>query len=136
MIKISKKAQYGLRAMVCLAKSHKSKKVLSTKTISKIEGIPFEFLEKIILQLEKARLVKGIRGVSGGYIIAKSPREINVNDVVSVLENKPKNGNKPVVDCSFCQRKKGCLTRDVWARVDFALAKTLSSITLSNLIKK
>jgi DNA-binding IscR family transcriptional regulator len=46
MIKISKKAQYGLRAMVFLAKNYKSKSFFSAKTISVKEGIPFEFLEK------------------------------------------------------------------------------------------
>ena len=106
MLKVSKRAQYGLRAMVCLAKSHKSKKVLSIKTISEKEGIPFDFLEKIILQLEKAKLVNGKKGVLGGYMLSKAPKNISANDVVSVLEE-----NKKTVDCSFCGRKTKCLVK-------------------------
>ena len=130
MIKVSKKSQYGLRAMVCLAKSYKLKQVLSTKKISEKEGIPFEFLEKIILRLEKAKLVEGKKGVQGGYILARTPNKISANDVVSVLED-----NKHPVDCSLCTRKKGCLTKDVWSKVYSALNKTLKSITLKDLIK-
>jgi len=130
MIKVSKKSQYGLRAMVLLAKSHKSKKVCSTKTISKKEGIPFDFLEKIISQLEKAKLVNGKKGVLGGYVLVKAPGKISVNDIVSVLEK-----NKKTVDCSCCGRKSNCLTKNVWARVNIALNKTLKSITLADLIK-
>lgn len=130
MIKVSKRAQYGLRAMVYLAKNYKTGQVCSVKIISQKEGIPFEFLEKIILQLEKAKLVKGKKGVSGGYILVKSPKKISANDVVSVLEE-----NKKSVDCVLCGRKNKCLTKNVWAKVNLALNKTLQSITLANLIK-
>jgi len=116
--------------MVFLAKNYKSKKIFSVKTISEKEGIPFEFLEKIILQLEKEKLVKGKKGVQGGYILAKSPNKISANDVVSVLEE-----NKKPVDCSFCGRKNKCMTKNVWAKLENSLNKTLKSITLADLIK-
>lgn len=130
MIKISKKTQYGLRAMVCLAKHYKSKKVCSTKIISEKEGIPFDFLEKIISQLERAKLVTGKKGVQGGYILSKLPKKISAKDIVSVLEE-----NKKPVNCTFCGRKKECLTKDVWLKVELSLNKTLKSITLADLIK-
>ena len=130
MIKVSKKSQYGLRAMVLLAKNYKSKKMVSARTISKQEGIPFEFLEKIILQLEKAKLVRGKKGVQGGYILSEKPKNISANDIVSVLE-----GQKDSVDCTLCGRKKDCLTKNVWTKVTLELNKTLNSITLAELIK-
>jgi Rrf2 family protein len=130
MIKVSKRAQYGLRAMVCLAKSHKSKQVLSAKTISEKEGIPFDFLEKIIHKLADIGLVKAKKGVAGGYILSKSPKKISANDVVSVLED-----NKKTVDCALCGRKAKCLTKNVWSKVEKALNKTLESITLADLIR-
>jgi len=130
MFKVSKKAQYGLRAMAYLAKNYKAKKVCSVKLISKDEDIPFDFLEKIILQLEKARLVKGKKGVQGGYTLLKLPQKISVNDIVSVLEE-----NKKPVDCSFCGRRSKCMTKNVWAKLNDSLNKTLKSITLADLIK-
>lgn len=130
MIKISKKSQYGLRAMVLLAKKYKSKQVCSTKLISDKEGIPFDFLEKIITRMEKANLVKGKKGVLGGYILSRSPSKISAKDIVSALED-----NKKAVDCSLCGRSKQCLTKNVWGKIDHSFNKTLKSITLQDLIK-
>jgi Rrf2 family cysteine metabolism transcriptional repressor len=129
MIKISKRAQYGLRAMTYLAKNYKAKNICSVKLISKAEAIPFEFLEKIISQLEKEKLVEGKKGVLGGYVLSKSPKKISTNDIVSILED-----NKKPVDCSLCGRKSQCLTKNVWLKVEIALNKTLKSITLQDLI--
>ena len=129
MIKVSKKSQYGLRAMVLLAKNYKAKQVLSVREISKKEAIPFEFLEKIILQLEKANLVKSKKGVSGGYILSRLPNKISAKDIVSVLEK-----NEKVVDCTLCGMKSKCLTKNVWAKVELSLNKTLNAITLKSLI--
>lgn len=134
MLKISKKSQYGLRAMVQLAKNYKAKRILSAKTISEKEGIPFEFLEKIILQLEKAGLVKSKKGVQGGYVLSHPPKKISANDVVSILENPPTGEKKSMVNCTLCGRKSKCATKDVWVKLDIALNKTLEKITLKNLI--
>ena len=131
MIKVSKKSQYGLRAMVLLAKSYGARQVLSTKRISQKEDVPFDFLEKIISRMEKAGLVIGKKGVQGGYILSKSPTRINVNDIVSALE-----GREGTVDCTFCGRSKKCLTKNVWKKIDDSINKTLKAITLKDLIRQ
>jgi Rrf2 family protein len=130
MLKVSKKSQYGLRAMVLLAKNYKAKRVLSTKIISEKEDVPFDFLEKIFSQLEKAKLVIGRKGVQGGYMLSRSPAKITVNNIVSILE-----GKESTVDCTFCGKSKDCLTKNVWKQIDIAIDKTLDGITLAKLIK-
>jgi Rrf2 family protein len=130
MIKVSKRSQYGLRAMVLLAKNYKTKKVFSTKVISEKEGVPFDFLEKIVSQMERAKLVKGKKGVQGGYSLSRPPNKITAEHIVSVLE-----GEESTVDCSFCGKSRKCLTKNVWRKVDMAIEKTLKSITLADLIK-
>lgn len=129
-MKISKKAQYGLRAMLKIARNYKTKKILSVKTISEKEGIPFDFLEKIILQLERSGLVAAKKGIQGGYMLKKSPKMISVFDVVLSLE-----GKNPLVDCLFCGRSKKCAAKNVWLKVNNALNKTLKEITLEKLIR-
>jgi len=88
------------------------------------------FLEKIISQLERAKLVKGKKGVRGGYILSMPPKKISVNDVVSILEE-----NKKLVNCALCSRLKKCSSKNVWAKLNNSLNKTLNSIKLSDLIK-
>lgn len=129
-MQISKRAQYGLRAMTYIAKNQKKKKVVSLKETSKAEAIPFSFLEKIIGQLEKAKLVVSKKGVQGGYFLAKPAKKNTVAEIVSILEK-----TTTPVDCRLCGRAKKCLSKNVWAKVDMALQKTLKSIKLSDLIK-
>jgi len=128
-MQISKKTQYGMRAMVLLAKNYKSKRIVSLREISQKELIPFDFLEKIISQLQKAKLLKGIKGVSGGYILSKEPKKITAKDIVDVLEETTS------VNCVLCGKKSKCASRNVWIKVDLALSKALKSVKLSNLTK-
>ncbi|MFH1561609.1 MAG: Rrf2 family transcriptional regulator [Patescibacteria group bacterium] len=133
MIKISTKSQYGLRAMVYLARQSDW---VSARLIAESEGIPVNFLEKVLGRLKKAGLVKVKRGVEGGYQLLGSPRRITVGDVVRPLEGKmamalclDKNNTLK------CPRANGCLTKNVWARVQNSLNESLDSISLYSLIK-
>lgn len=134
-MKISKRAQYGLTAMVHLARNlpagrhGKNKRAISIREISNEERVPFAFLNQIFSALEKASFVKGKHGANGGYFLAKSPNKISVFDVVGLLEQVN------TVNCSHCPKLKKCLTKDVWYRVDKSIEKTLKSIKLSELIK-
>ena len=133
-MKISKKAEYGLMAMIFLAKNpvHKNGRgVFSLREISAETRTSFVFLEKIFADLEKVGLVRGIKGVRGGYVLTKSPKKINAHDIVSVLDGNP----QEIVDCSRCIKKGNCSAKTVWAQVEMALNKTLKSITLADLIK-
>lgn len=128
-MQISKKSQYGLRAMVCLAKDFKKKELTTIKDVSSKETIPFEFLGKIFLDLERAGLVSGKQGIGGGYVLAKSPIKITAKEIIETLENTIS------VDCSFCKKSKKCASKSVWGKIDKAIEKTLKSIKLNDLIK-
>lgn len=132
-MKISKKAEYGLTAMVHLAKNPgragKNNKAISIRQISNIEGVPFEFLSKIFSSLEKGKLVVSRHGANGGYSLAKSPRKIAIVDIIKLLEDIN------TVNCSHCLLSKKCLAKSVWSKIDKAVNKTLSGITLADLIK-
>ncbi|MEK7562567.1 MAG: Rrf2 family transcriptional regulator [Patescibacteria group bacterium] len=133
-MKISKKAEYGLTAMVHLAKNlpaqaGKNNKAISIRQISNIEGVPFEFLSKIFSSLEKGGLVTARHGANGGYSLAKSPDKIVVADIIKLLEDIK------TVNCQMCIRSKKCLAKNVWSKIDKAVNKTLNSIKLSELIK-
>jgi Rrf2 family protein len=130
MFQVSKKSQYGLRALVFLSKKHKDKKPLSIKEIAKAEAIPFDFLEKILLQLEKYKIVRGKRGIGGGYFLAKNPRNISIKEIVGSLEK-----TIMPVDCSLCGMSKKCVSKNVWGKVGNAINSTLGKIKLADLIK-
>jgi Rrf2 family protein len=129
MLKISTKSQYGLRAMAYLASK---KKVCSIKKISKDEGIPFDYLEKIVSRLEKAGLLKSKKGVQGGYLLTRPASKIKAGEIVSVLEEKTN-----LVKClsGACSRSRKCLTRSFWLKIQKALDNALNSVSIADLMK-
>jgi len=135
MLRISTKSQYGLRAMVYLAK-HRDK-ISSLNLISEKEGISFDYLEKIISKLEKTGLIKAKKGVQGGYFLAKSPKRIKIGDIIRALE-----GDTVLVKCIApirkrgyrCPRERKCLTKNFWQKIQKTLNNVLNSITLADLI--
>ena len=127
-MKISKRTEYGLRAMVLLANSQK---VLSIREISNIAKMPFEFLSKIFIDLEKAKLVKAKRGGNGGYCLARPAQKISVADIVVVLEE-----DLSVVHCSGCPMAGSCTSENVWQEVEQSMSATMGKRTLADLVKK
>jgi Rrf2 family protein len=116
--------------MVYLAKFFPQKEVVSLKVISEKEGIPFDFLEKIISETEKAGLIGAKRGVNGGYFLTRAPQKITVKEIMKILDKTTVS-----LPCGGCQRARKCLTKDVWKKVRNSLDATLDSITLKSLIK-
>jgi len=112
-----------------LAKYSSKEKVCPIKEISEKEKIPFDFLEKIISELQEAGLVEAKRGIQGGYFLTKKPKQITVGEIVRVLESTVP------VSCLGCQMAGACSTKDVWKKVQDSLDSTLDSVTLKDLIK-
>ncbi|SYZ73017.1 Transcriptional regulator, BadM/Rrf2 family [Candidatus Zixiibacteriota bacterium] len=84
---LSLKAQYGLRAIVALAANY-GKGPIQAKEIASTQGVPVRYLELLLAQLRRARLVDANRGKNGGYILARDPGGITVWDVVTAFEGK------------------------------------------------
>ncbi len=129
-MQITKRSQYALRAMIVLAKE--KDKTCSIRVISEKEDISFGYLEKIFSKLEKKGLVLSKRGVSGGYILSKSPEKISLKDILDAV-----NESVFMVDCvnKYCPRNSTCGASKAWKKVNKQLEETLSSIKLSQLIK-
>ena len=128
-MRISKRSQYGVRALFRLAESDGYSPL---RTIAKREEISFDYLEKILTQLEKGGLVVSKRGVSGGYRLASPPADIDLKSVLEILEMK-----FSLVECidMECNRKGSCPTASVWMYLDAALKDALKAVTLEDLIK-
>jgi len=133
-MKISTRSQYGLRAIVYLAKS---KRICPLKEISKKEDISFDYLEKIFSKLGKAGLIGAKKGLKGGYFLISQPKKIKVGEILKILE-----GEMALVKCIakngkyICPRERKCETKKLWQKIQNSLNLTLESITLADLLKK
>jgi len=105
---ISTKGVYGLSAMYELSK-YKEETPMQIKEISAIANIPQNYLEQLLSKLRRAELVKSIRGARGGYILAKSPSEIKVVDILVALEDDIKiidvKADNPILNIFFDESK-------------------------------
>jgi Rrf2 family cysteine metabolism transcriptional repressor len=133
MIRLSTKVRYGVRAMIDLA-SHNGGEPIFLNSIARQEGISRNYLDALFSSLRTARLVRSVRGASGGYLLGKDAADINVLDIVTALEGKP-----VFVDCleseGLCDRSGICPTRDLWMKARQGLEKTLSETTLQDLVR-
>ncbi|RBQ28070.1 RrF2 family transcriptional regulator [Aliarcobacter vitoriensis] len=105
---ISTKGVYGLAAMYELSK-HKDDTPMQIKDISSNASIPQNYLEQLLSKLRRANLVTSIRGARGGYLLAKSPDEIKVVDILVALEDDIKivdsKAENPILNLFFEESK-------------------------------
>src|SRR5512140_515397 len=88
-MRLSKRGEYGLRAMIALAepvRHGKSPLMLQIKEISQREKISPKFLEQILLTLKNAGMLHSKMGVGGGYYLARSAGAITLGQVFRVLD--------------------------------------------------
>jgi len=87
-MKLSAKTEYACLAMLQLAAEYDSGEPVQIRRIAEVHGIPSRFLVQILLQLKGASLVASTRGASGGYRLARPPREITLAEVIEVMEGE------------------------------------------------
>ncbi|MEW5923914.1 MAG: Rrf2 family transcriptional regulator [Candidatus Zixiibacteriota bacterium] len=124
---ISLKAQYGLKAIVSLAASY-GKGALQAKEIASSQDVPVRYLELLLSQLRRARLVDATRGKKGGYYLAKKPNTITVYDIVSAFEGS-------ILFAAEGREDSGPLSF-VWKDAEKMAVKYFKSIKISDLVPK
>lgn len=138
-MKISTKGRYGLKAVVDIAFSMQKEpdKCVSIKNIAERQGISENYLEQIIAPLKKARVVRSVRGASGGYYLARPAEELTVGEVLRILE-----GPLAPVDCvvdgtNVCGEADCdlCVMRPAWDILYNKVNELLDSLYIDDLAR-
>lgn len=137
MLRVSTKGEYGVRIMVDLAR-HYSERPRSLTDISQAELLPLAYLEQLVKLLREAEppLVSSTRGAHGGYRLSRKPEDITMGEIVRVLEGPI----APMICATegemtqICGFLDSCKTQYLWAKVRDAVAQTLDSMTLADLV--
>jgi Rrf2 family protein len=115
--------------------SHFGEGPVILKQISQREEISEKYLWQLINPLKSVGLVRAMRGAHGGYVLAKTPSEITVKDILQVVE-----GSLCIVECvekpSTCSRSTFCVARDLWGEASKALSEKLEETTLADLLER
>ena len=130
-MKITRKVDYGLRALLYLSSQPVSRPVI-LREISKKTKIPRQFLAKILLNLMKEGLVRSHRGSQGGFLLAKPAGEISFLDVFEAI-NGPLAINRCLSDDYQCECEGSCGIKEVWSKAQQNLTDLLVNTTLADL---
>lgn len=141
-MRLSKRGEYGLRAMIALAEpAEKSDapQMMQIKEISLREQISAKFLEQILLTLKNAGLLHSKMGVGGGYYLARSAKEITLGQIFRVLDG-PVAPIKCVSQMAYepcgCPDEKTCGLRLAMGDVRNAIADILDNTSLADVTKR
>lgn len=130
---ISTKARYALRVMIDLAE-HQDAGYIPLKDIAARQEISEKYLEIIIKILVKGKMLKGLRGKGGGYILTREPSEYIVGDIIELTEGPlaPVACLQP--DAEVCNRKDFCVTLPLWEKYYTLVHDFFFHITLEDVI--
>lgn len=130
-MKLSTKGKYGLYAMYYLAlKAGEGPQPL--RSIAEM-GVPEQYLEQLLGNLRRGGLVSTVRGVQGGYQLARPPREISVGDIIDATEG-PLSLSDCLSDADACQKSSQCPARRVWESLSNSINQLLQGISLEDML--
>ena len=134
MLKLTKKADYGLIALRHLAVNCGGVSS-SAKAIADCYGIPLPLLAKILQKLTKIGLLQSLPGTNGGYKLARSANSITALEVIRALDG-------PIILTSCftahgeCDQSEKCTVREPLRKVHEGILQLLNTITISDMSKE
>ena len=84
-MKLSVKSDYAARAVLGLAQHHGADGAVRVEDVAAEQGVPAKFLAQILLELKAQGIVRSLRGKAGGYVLARSPAQISLGDVLRAV---------------------------------------------------
>lgn len=113
--------------MAQLAKRHDGRTITRLEELAQSEAVSSNFLVQILNDLRREGLVDSKRGKSGGYILARSPEQISLKDVVVAVEPSL------LAFSTHTEGQSGDAVRIAWQEVNAKLVESLASINLRQL---
>ncbi len=130
-MKLTKKGHYAVKALLDLS-LQPSHQPVSVNSIANRQQLPAPYLEKILLKLRRAGLIKSIRGARGGYQLALAPEDISLGDILIAVGDKiepisTQNNN------NNHNSAEDWVTVSLWRRLNQKFTQAVFQITLADL---
>ena len=134
-MKLTTKGRYAVMAMADLALFQNGKPV-SLNDISLRQNISLSYLEQLFAKLKNGKLVKSIRGPSGGYILEKNPKDIKLSNIIFAVDEKVKTLNCKKESKKGCNGKSTkCITHYLWDDLEQHINTFFENKSLEDLLK-
>lgn len=131
---ISTKGRYALRILLDIAAAAAETEYISLGDVALRQEISMKYLEAIVASLVRAELVESKRGKAGGYRLARPADAVSVADVIRAAEGGISPVACPECDGTSCSRAGNCLTVDLWKHLDAMIERSLSAVSLADLL--
>lgn len=129
--------KYALKALIEIA--NKTENHIAANDIAEKANIPFKFLEQILTELRKGRLINSKKGSAGGYYFVKSPDKISLADIYRLIEGPialvPCASITFYEPCADCPNEDTCMIHHALVRVRNETLKALQNISIDDLAK-
>jgi Rrf2 family protein len=133
---LSKKAKYGLKAVLTLADEAGQAPVQASELAHR-QKLPRKFLEAILLELKRGGILASKKGRGGGYVLTRKPGDITVGQVIRALQGPlalvPCVSRTAYVPCDECVDEETCGVRLAMKEVRDATSHILDNTTLAGL---
>ena len=130
MLKLTKKADYGLIALKHLAVNGPASS--SAKEIADTYGVPVALLSKILQKLAKQGFLVSEHGTNGGYKLARDAHEITALEVIRAIDG-PIFLTACFTEHGYCCHTDKCIVRDPLQKVHEGILRLLASITIGDM---
>lgn len=136
-MRVSTRGDYACRALVSLALHADDLGPQSARDIAGRTALPQPYLEQILLALKGAGLVRSKRGVGGGYVLARSPQEITLAEIVSAVDGPIGLGDfgRPHEN-GACDHEGQCVLLGVWEEASEVMRRMLGSHSLESVVRR
>ena len=128
-MKLTTRGHYSVKALLDLSLQPKYGPA-SVREIAARQDIPAPYLEKLLIEMRRAGLIQSIRGVQGGYKLARQPAQISLGEILAAvgetIEPLPRHNPEP-------GQAEDWVTFTLWQRLHQKMQEALYSITLADL---
>ena len=134
-MKISKKVECGIIAMIDIAIYSENGESVTVESISKRQNISVKYLEQILPSLRQAHLIQGMKGCRGGYMFSKKPNQITLKEIIDALDIT-------ILNDFYCDDNKsyddlnGIVYDCFWNKATNYMQNTAESLTLDIIADK
>ena len=135
-MKLTTKGRYAVMAMADLA-AYQNGKPVSLVDISLRQNISLSYLEQLFSKLKNEKLVKSVRGASGGYVLEKNPKDIKLSNIIFAVDEQVKTLNCKRESKKGCNgRSTKCITHNLWYDLEQHINKFFDNVSLNDLLKQ
>ncbi|MEL6246725.1 MAG: RrF2 family transcriptional regulator [Cyanobacteria bacterium J06627_15] len=126
------RSHYSVKAMLDLS-LQPSGQLASVRAIAQRQALPAPYLEKLLIALRQAGLVKSVRGPQGGYALAKAPAQISLGQILDAVGESTALLKPAYPSAHALNQAEDWVTVTLWQRLHQKLKESLHSISLEEL---